>query len=184
MIRSTMSRLLHTATAAGFLIILGFPTGAQAQSGQTRFNRLPTTIKRHVREIRTLCKDLNEAFKVYSPMFGIDAIHLGRSPAIMVDNRNLCNDHMPGANCSNRGCDLIIWKQTPRKRWRKVFEEHLHRNFVSLDRNNNRLQLIVASVYAGRPECEPQPNKSYTSGESCDVLIRYRNGKWRWQRVR
>ena len=90
---------------------------------------------------------------------------------------------MTGANCSNRGCDLQIWKQLGQGSWRKIFDEHLHRNFISIS-EQGRLRLMAVSVYAGSPHCAPGLGRNYTSGQSCDALVRYRNGSWIWEKIR
>jgi hypothetical protein len=70
---------------------------------------------------------------------GIQEIDLeGRgSRDILVDSEYVCSDWIKGGNCSNRGCDLMIWKQTGRSSWKKIFDKHLigRRKFVSVDEN-------------------------------------------------
>ena len=118
-------------------------------------------------------------------MQGITAVELAgdSSRDLMVDAEHLCNSWMKGANCTNRGCDLKIWKQVGQQSWRKVFDEHLHRKFISLS-ENGRFRSMSISVYAGDPHCQPVPGKNYTSGQSCDVTVDYRNGRWVWKKIR
>jgi hypothetical protein len=40
---------------------------------------------------------------------------------IVVDNEALCGSRLAAANCSNRGCDVAIYKDAPRGQWRKLF---------------------------------------------------------------
>ncbi len=158
---------------------------ASAQQQTMRFQDLPKEVRNHVDEIRQSCKELDPEFKPYDAMQGINVIDLNGdgSRDLMVDNEEVCNSHMAGANCSNRGCDLIIWKQAGGA-WKTVFKEHLHRKFISLASDTGRFQLMAASIYAGDPKCKPDPRKEYTSGKSCDLLITYRNGQWVWQPIR
>jgi hypothetical protein len=118
-------------------------------------------------------------------MQGITVVDLdgNRSRDLMVDNEELCNAAMAGANCSNRGCDLTIWKEVGRGSWRKVFNEHLHRKFISLNIATGRFQLMAVSIYAGDARCKQDQQRLYTSGENCDLLVSYRNGQWIWQPI-
>jgi hypothetical protein len=102
----------------GFLSIVALASHfhvspASAQQQTMRFQDLPREVRSHVDEIRRSCKELDADFKPYDAMQGISVIDLNGdgSRDLMVDNEEVCNSHMAGANCSNRGCDLIIWKQ-------------------------------------------------------------------------
>ncbi len=161
------------------------PHDASAQqNGSREFSRLPSAIQNHVRKIRASCRELDPKHRVYHAMTGISEIDLEGDGVkeLMVDNLGLCNSHMAGANCSNRGCDLLIWKRSG-KRWRKVFEEHLFSKFLSIDPDTSRFKLMAATIYAGDARCKPDPNRNYTSGMACDVLVRYRNGRWVWEKI-
>ena len=109
-------------------------------------------------------------------------LDVGGSKGIILDAETVCNGRHAGANCNNRGCDLKIWKQTSRTSWMKIFDEHLHRNFISIT-EDNRFRMMAVSVYAGDPHCKPDPNKFYTSGQSCDALVYYRGDRWIWQKI-
>lgn len=157
-----------------------------AQSRSMALGDLPRDIQKHIAGVRDSCKELNEEFKPHDPMQGVGIISLtgNGSRDIMIDNEGLCNAHTAGANCSNRGCDFLIWKQVGTQAWRIAFKEHFHRKFISTNRDTGQLQAIVASIYAGDPRCKPTPGKHYTSGMSCDLIITYRNGDWIWQVIR
>lgn len=149
---------------------------------QLGYRQLPQEVRAHIEAVRSACKEYNADFSTYDDLQGVEVVDLDGdgSQDILIDNEGLCGDHLAGANCSNRGCDLLIWKQIDRRSWRKIFEEHLHRKFISIERDANRFQMIAASIYAGDPRCEPAPDREYTSGQSCDLLIYFRNGKWEW----
>ena len=103
---------------------------------------------------------------------------------LMVDTVDLCNRCFFGANCSNRGgSDLVIWKQVGRRSWKKVFDHHLYRKFISLNGERQKFQLMAVSIYAGSPQCKPAPGKDYRSGQACDALVRYRDGNWVWEKI-
>jgi hypothetical protein len=158
-------------------------TSAVAAPQEFRLESLPEEVRLHVQEIRNSCLEADPQFKPYDPMQGITPIDLDGGAALMVDNEELCAPvRAAGFNCTNRGCDLKIWKQTSRSSWRVVFDEHLYRKFISLT-DDGKLAAIVATIYAGSPQCRPPPNVEYTSGRSCDVLIRHRRGRWVWERL-
>jgi hypothetical protein len=117
-------------------------------------------------------------------MAGIQSIALGSGgeKVWMVDDEEVCGGlRSAGVNCTNRGCDLIMW-QKDGGRWREVFNEHLYRKFISVT-ETNRLAAIVASIYAGSRQCHPPRGVEYGSGQSCDVTIRFVRGQWKWERL-
>lgn len=170
---------------ACLVAMLAFPLLAHAQdNGAAEFRQLPAAIQKHVREVRAACNELNPENSSIYAMSGIQPVDIEGDgiKEILVNDLDLCNSHMAGANCSNRGCDLIIWKRAGNG-WRQVFNEHLHNQHVLVDYTTDRLKLIVATIYAGDARCKPDPKKAYTSGMSCDLLVRYRQGRWVWEKV-
>jgi hypothetical protein len=108
------------------------------------------------------------------------------SKIIVIDNEALCGSPIPAGNCSNRGCDLLIYKETANGSYRKIFHEHLHSKYLAIDYSDYehpRFQLMVAALYAGDKRCKPDPSKDYTSGMSCNLIVAYRNGTWHWERI-
>jgi hypothetical protein len=170
------------------LIVLATPLASgSASMAQTnpQFQQLPREIREHAAEVRKSCKEHEPTFKVNNDMQGIEILSLKGDGArdLVVDNERLCGAQWAGANCSNRGCDLRIYKEVSRGQWRKVFEEHLHAKYLAIDYERMRLQLIVASIYAGDPRCKPRPHKDYTSGMSCNLIVTYRDDQWDWQKL-
>lgn len=157
-----------------------------AQPRELTLEQLPHELRAHVDSVRASCRDLNPEQKPWHPMQGISTIDLDGDghTDFLIDNRELCNDHMPGGNCSNRGCDLLIWRQVGRRGWKRIFKEHLHRKFVSIARGTQRFQMMAVSIYAGDPRCDPAPGDAPTSGQSCDLIVRYRNGELIFERIR
>ena len=149
------------------------------------FRQLPKGVRDLVTEVRKSCKELDPDRK-FDDMQGILILNLNGDSAkdIVIDNEGLCGAQMAGGNCSNRGCDLTIFKETSRGQWRKIFEDHLHSKYLAIDLETMRLQLMVVSIYAGDPRCHPDPKKEYTSGKSCNLIVTYRNNNWNWQRIR
>jgi hypothetical protein len=164
------------------LLLCATPLAAQPSM---EFRQLPKEVRDHAIEVRKSCKEFDSDRK-FSDMQGIDILDLkgDGSRDIFVDNEGLCGEHMAGANCSNRGCDMTIYKETSRGQWRKIFNEHLHSKYLVIDWDTMRMQLMVVSIYAGDPRCQPDPKKDYTSGRSCNLLVTYRDNKWNWQVIR
>ena len=150
------------------------------------FRQLPKEIWDHATEVRGSCKELAGDDRKFDDMQGINILDLtgNGSRDIVVDDEGLCGSHMAGANCSNRACDMRIYKETSRGQWRKIFDEALYDKFLAIDWERMRLQLMVVSIYAGDPRCQPNPTKDYTSGKSCNLIVTYRNNKWNWQLIR
>jgi hypothetical protein len=149
------------------------------------FRQLPKEIRDRAIDVRRGCKELNPEM-TFNDMQGITVVDLkgDGSRDIVVDNEGLCGVHMSGGNCSNRGCDLLIYKEQQKGQWRKIFEEHLYDKHLAIDWQTMKLQLMVASIYAGDPRCHPIPKKEYTSGKSCNLIVTYRNNGWNWQLIR
>jgi hypothetical protein len=148
------------------------------------YQDLPADVRALVEDVRDRCK-VQPDYKLYSAMDGIRIIHLNGDTArdILVDNEELCGGiRSAGLNCTNRGCDLTIWKEIGPRRWRQVFQDHLYQKFISVD-ENDWFAAIVASIYAGSKECHPPPGAEFTSGRSCDVIIRYKHGEWKYERL-
>jgi hypothetical protein len=168
--------------AAVAMLLFASPLAAQSN---LEFGQFPKDVRDHVSEVRKACKEENPEM-TFSDMQGIQVLSLKGDGArdIVVDNEGLCGAHLAGANCSNRGCNLTIYKEVSKGQWRKSFDEQLYDKFLAIDWEQMRLQLIVASIYAGDPRCQPNPRKEYSSGMSCNVIATYRNERWNWQPIR
>ena len=169
--------------APAVALVLWQMGSAAGQAPEMQFAQLPNGVRDYAKTVRQSCKALDPTFKAYDAMQGITASDLGGAPALFVDAEQLCNSWMKGANCSNRGCDLKIWKNTGQRSWKKIFDEHLYRKFISLG-EDNRFRLMAVSVFAGSPHCGPVWGKDYTSGQSCDALVHYQNNHWVWKKIK
>jgi hypothetical protein len=150
-----------------------------------QFQELPKEVQEKALEVRKSCKEADPERK-FDDMQGIQILSLkgDRARYIVIDNEGLCGAHMAGYNCSNRGCDMDIYKEVSKGHWRRVFHEHLYDKFLAIDWEKMRLQLIVGSIYAGDARCQPNPSRQYTSGMSCNVIISYKNDRWNWQAIK
>jgi len=166
--------------------LLAWMGSASAQMTELEYSQLPREVRDTIRDIRANCKELNPDFKPYAIEQGIMIVDLDDSGSknIVLDAENVCNGQVPGANCSNRGCDMTIFKETSRGQWQKIFKEHLYAKYLAIDWETMRLQLMVVSIYAGDPRCQPDANKDYSSGKSCNLIVTYRNNQWNWQLIR
>ena len=170
-----------------FAAAISIAVPVQAENfGKLDFQQLPKEIRQHAIKVRQACKELAGENRTFDDMQGIQIVDLkgDGSRDIIVDNEGLCGSHMAGANCSNRGCDLRVYKEISRGAWRKIFEEHLHAKHFAIDWNTMRLQLMVVSIYAGDPRCHPNPREEYTSGKSCNLIVTYKSNGWNWQVIR
>lgn len=162
----------------------------QAQGSKPTFQTLPDEVRAYAREVRGHCKALQDEFpeeerKSYKftpddEMQGIIPGVLDGRPAIIADNLTLCNDHLPGANCTNRGCDVVIWRQDDAGVWRRIFNEHLHERILDVDQSSGQIKPIKLRLYAGDPRCRPARNAQYSSGQSCALTAQYSAGTWKW----
>jgi hypothetical protein len=165
--------------------LLSLSVSATADPQTLEFHQLPKEIRNHVVDVRTLCKEADPE-RTVSDMQGIIVLDLKGNGArdIIVDDEEICGEHLSGYNCSNRGCDMMIYKEAPRNVWRKIFHEHLYDRHLVIDWDHMRLQMLVASIYAGDPRCKPKPKAEYTSGKSCNLIVTYRNNGWNWSLIR
>jgi hypothetical protein len=176
---------LTTAVALAQFRATPEPNASQEVSQGLGFSQLPNVIREHAIEIRKSCKEADPEM-TFDDMQGITIVDLkgDGSRDIVVDNEGLCGAHMAGFNCSNRGCDMTIYKEISKGQWRKNFDEHLYEKHLAIDWDTEHLQLMVASIYAGDPRCKPTPNRSYTSGKSCNLIVTFRNDRWNWQLIK
>jgi len=167
------------------LVVFLFSAGPLVAQQNLEFQQLPKEVRDLAIEVRESCKEADPDRK-FDDMQGIQILSLSgdRSRDIVVDNEELCGTHMAGFNCSNRGCDLRIFKETSKGQWRRIFEDHLYSKYLAIDWETMRLQLMIVSIYAGDPRCQPDSKKEYTSGKSCNLIVTYRNNDWNWQRIR
>lgn len=180
-----MNRFANMIAYVAFCCFVQLSAVAQP-SGSLTFQQLPSEIRNHAVEVRKSCAELSGDDKTFNEMQGIEILDLkgNGSRDIVVDNKGLCGSHMAGANCSNRGCDMRIYKEISRGAWRKIFDEHLYGKYLAIDWEKMRFQLMVVSIYAADPRCQPPPGKEYTSGKSCNLIVTYRNNRWNWQVIR
>ena len=183
--RSALKKVLIAAAACAISTsAAAFPTD---QQGLPIYSKLPKEVRDTAASVRASCKEAfhDEEPPKFDEWQGIHIVDLkgDGSDDIVVDHEHLCDSRMAGFNCSNRACELEIYKQVGKGKWRKVFSEDLYDKHLVIDWETNRLQMMIASIFYGDPRCQPDPKKEYTSGKSCNLIVTYRNGKWNWQKI-
>jgi hypothetical protein len=188
-----VKRLLAAAA-----LFVGIATAASAQedwqkTAMNEFNQLPKLVRDQAIKTRKSCKEFGSdedrtKMADLNPMAGIQKITLEGHPSFIVDDAHLCGDIREAAvNCSNRSCTLAIYRQDG-KGWGKVLEDDMMENYPVLDWDRSDtpvFQMLVATIWAGDPRCHPtRPSTDYTSGRSCNVIGRYHNNTWQWEKVR
>lgn len=163
-----------------FAFALGAPT---ARAAKMPYQDLPAAAKTYVENVRNSCKEYNSVGIPADKMSGITQIALSDgTPALLIDNEALCSDHYAGANCSNRGCDVVVMIEAG-KGWKEIFHEHLYEKTFDIGKDK-KLKSIAAWVYAGDPHCGAAPDSKLMSRDSCNVTIRYENKNWVWRKIR
>ena len=152
---------------------------AAAQQGGTAYQDLPAATKAYVEEVRRSCKEAHPDGVPADPMAGITQILLNGAAALILDNEGLCSDHYSGANCTNRGCDVVIMTAPSDGEPKEIFREHLYDRTFDIG-SDSELKSIAARVYAGNSHCRTPPDAVLMSSDSCAVEIRYGNGSWLW----
>ena len=178
-----LGQKMHRTKFILYAIVFFLVTPLAAQP-IVEFDQLPKEVRNRAIEVRKSCKELDPEMK-FTDMQGIDVLSLkgDGSRDIIVDNEGLCGAHIAGANCSNRGCDMVIYKEISKGQWRKIFDEHLYAKYLVIDWEKMRLQMLIASIWAGDPRCRPNPKMEYTSGKQCNLIVTYTNNKWNWQPI-
>ncbi|HWK32855.1 MAG TPA: hypothetical protein VNR51_04145 [Hyphomicrobium sp.] len=164
------------------LLVLAAWCGPGLAFGDEEYAKLPSPVRQHAEEIRKVCRDNDPDWKPGSAMSGILEVTMDGQQAFVVDNKDLCAPiESAGVNCSNRGCDLKIWKRQVRD-WKLVLDEHAYSRYVSVTPQGGLAALIIA-VQARHPQCHPPSGKEYSSAETCDILGRYKQGRWHWEKL-
>ena len=181
-----MTSLIARLVCAGALLApAAFFNSAAAQSSDSLLSRLPREARDGIREARQWCKangggqDQNDFADA-----GLEQIDLNGDGArdIVVDWRNVACGAAGGGGCSNRGCDLDIFKQTGPGAWKRVFHEHVSGHFMSTS-YQGRFRLLAVSLVGGNAQCKAKPTEP-SSHEACDALVYWRGGQWAWQPIK
>lgn len=171
----------------GFIVLVAIGhvpliTSATAQTPQRLFDRLPGETQRSIGD---WCKENEPSFNsdLDSGLREIDLTGDG-SHDIVIDWQHVACGAAGGGGCSNRGCDLDIYKQTGRASWKKIFSEHVGRHFMSTTYDDrSRFRLLAVSVVGGNSQCKADPNEA-GARRYCDALVYWRQGRWQWEPIR
>lgn len=169
------------AYVAAVLLIAIAASVVAAQRGRSAYQDLPAAAKTYAEEVRRSCKEAHPNGVPADPMAGITQVLLNSTPALILDNEGLCSDHYSGANCTNRGCDVVIMTAPADGASNEIFREHLYDRTFDIG-GDSELKSISARVYAGGPYCGTPPDAVLMSSDSCAVEIRYDRGAWLWRK--
>jgi hypothetical protein len=61
-----------------------------------------------------------------------------------------------GGGCSNRGCDLEIFKQAGPAAWKKIFSEHVTQHFLSVT-YKGRFRVLIVQLAESTPQRKAEP---------------------------
>lgn len=169
-ISSTQLIIMRISLLLSVAFIL-LPNWVNAQSVQP----LPRELAEEIRDITAACK-ADEIPISALPDPGVSKIDLNGdgSRDFLFDTQQVCGGS-PGHGCSNRGCRFVVYKQIGSTSYQKVLNElYGLERFISISKNG-RLNLIAYSAPGGFGRCQ-QKNRD----ESCDFLLSWRSGNWKW----
>lgn len=142
------------------------------------FNELPISIQREVTGTRVACREqaVGGGGEPSWPMAGITAFYLDNTPAILVDDRNVCDGYYKGGNCHTWGCDVRVYRHSA-KGWDKILDEPVSVFILNVDNENNTFNHAIFG-FPGKytDKCGPQ-------WKNCEYIVSWKNGKWHWQKL-
>lgn len=161
------------------LILFLFPTRSGTLQTDEEFQNVPTEVRDIVLKTRKLCQGLGAKLPD-EQLHGVRFIDLDGdgSKDIVLDAKEICGRRIAEANCSYYGCDLIIWKQTGKTSWERIFNEHVWEYFLSVS-SSDRFRLLAVSIPDGNSFCETE-----TDAMSCDAIVLRKNKSWVWEPIR
>jgi hypothetical protein len=153
-----------------------------AQTNQNLFDLLPRQARQQILEVRQWCKEAGtETTYIDSGLQPIDLNGDG-SRDIIVDWKHVACGAAGGGGCSNRGCNLEIYKRVGKASWKQVFSEYVSQLFVS-QTYKGKLLLLAISLVESNSKCRAAPTDP-PSHERCDALIFWRKGTWQWRPIK
>lgn len=166
------------------LLVLMTVARAHAQSDSGLLRLLPVETQNSIAEAREFCDQAG--VRKASPDQGLEQIDLNGdgSRDILVDWQNVACGAPGGGGCSNRGCNLDLYKQTKSGTMKLVFSEHLQKYFVSTD-YAGKFRLLAVTVQGGNEKCPAEASESEPASHLyCDALVYWQQGAWRWQPIK
>jgi hypothetical protein len=187
-----MEKLLRLVLPGMVLFLSGVQL-AHAEDDVILLDRIPVEERNRITAAREECKKVEawpeDDYKNYTRSnldLGLMKIDLNgdKSLDILISYERICNDRIAkGGNCSNRGCDVVIYKQVGQHKWTKVFDEHVRPGFlVSLD-YQNRFRLLAVSIVGGNKQCVAQKLGS-SARMYCDALVSWTGGHFVFRPIR
>jgi hypothetical protein len=165
-----------------------FLGGTSVALGQPKlpesFDELPKIVRDNVDETRAACREQyvgeeNEPWKEPShPTKGITAFYLGGSPAVLVDNHQVCGSDVAikGANCHTWGCDLVIYRKV-NGGWKKVLDEPVHDHVLNVNHDQQFVHVVMVFTHKYTEKCGNKWDGV------CTYLMKWKDGKFSWQNL-
>jgi hypothetical protein len=174
---------MKAITVGGALaLLLLLPYAAFAFSG---VELDPSAYPREVREVldkvRSECKEEGNTPTEY-PAAGVTVVDLDQdgSKDIILDAWRACEAQIKNFGaCNTAGCELKIFKQIGPGRYKSVLDEVVDPEYFLSASETGRVRLIALSVSRKITDRCPDPD-----GGSCDFLLRWKHGRWVWDRIR
>jgi hypothetical protein len=187
-----MYLLLRLVFHSMILFLLGVQI-AESENDLILLDRIPVEEKNSIAAAREECKKAGawpeDDYKGYTRSnldMGLMEIDLNgdKSLDILISYERICNNNIVhGGNCSNRGCDLVIYKQVGQNKWTKVFSEHARFGFlVSLD-YHDRFRLLAVSIVGGNKQCVAQKLPA-SAHMYCDALVSWAGQRFVFRPIR
>lgn len=177
--------------AIAFMTFLVFPCAVSATPYDLeKFNKLPTIIRKHATDVRASCDEIrklsrqNPAGSLISGIYEVDLDGTGNI-AFVVDDLELCGGVYMGANCGNRaGCHLLVFQRNKSGAYEPSLKVEKYGGYVTFDVSTKRLWMLVLEIHASDPPCQPSHVESIGRFDHCHVMAAYKDGQWRWLRVK
>jgi hypothetical protein len=180
--KSKLQHAVMTLMLVGLVLSLAESAFPQSEKEDILFDKLPVVEQNKITQARQECKageawpaDDYKGFSRANLDKGLMGVRLNgdKLVSVLISYERICNFIVPAANCSNRGCDLVIYRQTEPAKWIKVFNEHVRPEvLVSLDYNDG-LRLLGVSIVGGNKQCVAK-EIAPASHMYCDALVYWR----------
>jgi hypothetical protein len=141
----------------------------------------PAEVRQVLDQVRSACEEQGSEVAEDSQA-GVTIIDLARdgSKDILLEAWRACSVQMKGFGaCNTAGCDLKIFKQVGRNKWKSVFDEIVSPDWFLSASEKGYFRLLALSVSRKISDRCPDPD-----GTGCDYLIYWKRGHFIWDRIR
>lgn len=165
-----------------FALMLMWPVAAVAESWLTLEPAdYPQEVRMILDQVRSECKAEGHE-TVDAPGIGVTIVDLNRdgSKDIILEAWRVCSVEIKNFGaCNTGGCDLKIFKQVGPHRWKPILDETIDPIWFLSASSEGYFRLMALSVSRKIADRCPDPD-----GLSCDFIVRWKKGRWAWDRIR